>query len=657
MILKKNVVSSGNIYLQLTIDAGTQNIANNYTPISWKLQLISAGNGANISSSVAKACKVVIDGDTVFNNNVNVSISAGATKTLASGTKNINHNADGTKLLTYSFSQVFNITYSGSSVGTISASGSSNLTTIPRATTPTISGTKSLGSTITINTPRASTSFTHNLTYSWGSQVIDEVIASGVATSTTFTIPKTLANYIPNGTTGTMFITCKTYNGSTLIGTKTLTITVSVPDTAEFKPSISGLTLSEANSSVPSAWKVFVKGISKLKGVVNSAGAYSSTIKSYNVLVNGVTYTTQTFTTEPLNTSGTNTIKVSITDSRGRSASYSTTFSVIDYEKPYITSFVVTRKTATTATLKIVGGVYAISNKNTYSYKYKYKKKGDSTYTEVAITNAAYTIDKTIELTNLEDASYDFVGVIADQFNSFEKGTTLSTTLKIFNVRPDGKGFAFFKKSEKEGMEFGKPLYDRFGALINNGLSVYESGGSADPNTTLEELILTSTNTPKSGGFYYVKTMFYSTKTETANRTQIAYPYNKDDGFYYRYYINGTGWSKWKAGDIVSFNHQDGSGHIHFANGLLLQWGRVSITPTAANTVTSATINFPLAFDEVPNVNAIPNVSVPNVITTGIGGGTTTDASKKSMVVYMTRTNTVSTIFQWFAIGFKEVIQ
>lgn len=655
MILTKIVSPDGYIRLQLTITEGTPNIASNYTPITWDLKLISINSSANINSSVTKACKVVIDNVTVFNSNVNVSINGGATKTLASGNRNITHNSDGSKLLTYSFSQAFNITYSGQSIGTISASGSDNLTTISRATTPTVTGTRSLGSTITINTPRSNSNFTHNLYYSWGSQVIDEVINTGVATSTTFTIPKTLANYIPNGTAGTMYIKCNTYNGSTLIGTKTITITVTMPDTAEFKPSISGITLAEANTDVPTSWGVYVKGVSKLNGTVNRTGAYNSTIKNYKIEVNGTIYNTQTFTTEALNTSGTNTIKATITDSRGRTATYSTTFSVVDYEKPYITSFYVTRKTGTTATLRIIGGVYAVNNKNAYSYKYKYKKKSDTNYTEVAISNTGYTIDKTIELTGLEDVVYDFVGIITDQFNTFEKAAPLGTTRKIFNVKPDGNGFALFKKSEKNALEVAKPIYDMYDTLIGNGMSVYASGGGIDPNTTIEELVLTSTNTPVTGGFYYVRTMFYSNKTAASNRTQIAYPYNRHTPIYSRYYINGTGWSEWEATDIISFTHADTSGNIQFANGLLIQWGRVSITPTAANTVTSVTVNFPIAYDEVPKVNVDPHVSVPNTVTSSVGGGTTTEASKQSMVIYMTRTNTSSTPFQWLAIGYKSV--
>jgi phage minor structural protein len=96
--------------------------------------------------------------------------------------------------------------------------------------------------------------------------------------------------------------------------------------------------------------------------------------------------------------------------------------------------------------------------------------------------------------------------------------------------------------------------YDRFGTRINNGLAVYASGGTEDPNTTKNELILTGTNTPKSGVFYYVKTFFYTSKTN--NRAQLAIPYTNGNGVYHRVYKNGS-WGAWVRllDDATDHNH------------------------------------------------------------------------------------------------------
>lgn len=82
---------------------------------------------------------------------------------------------------------------------------------------------------------------------------------------------------------------------------------------------------------------------------------------------------------------------------------------------------------------------------------------------------------------------------------------------------------------------------------INNKLMLAKyQGGSLDPNTTLEPLILSHhQNAPEGSGgaFYYIKTMFYQEIATTSNRTQIAVGYNKNK-IYQRYYAGGT-WSAW----------------------------------------------------------------------------------------------------------------
>lgn len=85
-------------------------------------------------------------------------------------------------------------------------------------------------------------------------------------------------------------------------------------------------------------------------------------------------------------------------------------------------------------------------------------------------------------------------------------------------------------------------------SITNLPIAVYD-GGSIDPNETTEELILTAhANNPLSGNnFMYIRTMFYSTKTSTSHRTQIAYPYNSRSGdLYERHYTNGV-WSAWAS--------------------------------------------------------------------------------------------------------------
>lgn len=185
-----------------------------------------------------------------------------------------------------------------------------------------------------------------------------------------------------------------------------------------------------------------------------------------------------------------------------------------------------------------------------------------------------------------------------------------------------------------------------------SNIAFYESGGSTNVNTTTEELVLSSTNTPDSS-LWYVQTIFYNSKSATSNRVQIAYGYSANKPIMSRYYINSS-WTAWTSKDVISSSFSDYEGYVWFANGLLEQWGRASITPTAANTVTSATITFPYAYDNAPHISAIPQVGTPNIVTTAVGGGTTLAAAKSSMIIYTTRTNTTATNYRWKAIGYKN---
>lgn len=142
----------------------------------------------------------------------------------ATWTDDVSHNADGT----LSCPIVASFTHYGSdSLTGGELSGNAVLDTIPRASTPTVSASSvQMGSAVTITTNRASSSFTHTLSYSFGGAT--GTIATGVGASYAWTVPD-LASRVNNATSGTCTITCQTYSGSTLIGTKTVSLTLTVP--------------------------------------------------------------------------------------------------------------------------------------------------------------------------------------------------------------------------------------------------------------------------------------------------------------------------------------------------------------------------------------------------------------------------------------------
>lgn len=448
--------------LKFSWSQASQSVANNTTTVSWTLQLI-AGSSGRISSTASKDWSVTVNG-TKYSGTNNVGISANTTKTLASGKTTITHSSDGTKSFSYSFSQEFGITFSGSSIGTISGSGTGTLNTIPRATTPTLSASSvNMGSAVTINTPRASSSFTHDLAYAFagGSYVS---IATGVTTSRSWTVPLSLANSIPNATSGTVTIRCITKNGSTTIGTKTVLLTAKVPSSVV--PTVSSVTLTEATAGIAAQFGAFIQNKSKVKATISASGAYSSTIKSYSTTFSGKTYTGASWTSGVVTQSGSLSMVTTVTDSRGRTAKKTTTVTILAYNPPKISAFHAARYDSAGKadpdgiylSVSYAYSVAALGNKNTASAVISWKQSTASTWTQLITTSAlsANTTAKPTTPTFSLDYQYDVRITVTDWFGSSATyNTVLPSGAVILDIKADGKGIAFGKTCEREGVDFG----------------------------------------------------------------------------------------------------------------------------------------------------------------------------------------------------------
>lgn len=106
--------------------------------------------------------------------------------------------------------------------------------------------------------------------------------------------------------------------------------------------------------------------------------------------------------------------------------------------------------------------------------------------------------------------------------------------------------------------------------------------------------------------------------------------------------------------DIVGRIQSLGSmaGRYRTEDGLLMQWGGVSITPTAANEATSAVVTFPLPFTETPTVFVTPVTSVPNTLSVGIQrSGDLVGDPKLKVAITLVRAGLTSTGINWLAVG------
>lgn len=435
--------------LKLEITPKAYNVAENKTPVDYKLTI---ERPYAVSSNISKSFTIKIGDKTISNN---ISIGGSGTKTLASGTVEIEHNADGTKKINCSFSMYVDITWNGVYNGTVSASANVTLPTIPRATQPSIpSGTHVMGSEITITMPRASTIFTHKLKLAWGSLVL--VIAESVGISYKWQIPLLLAEYIKNSTQSTGKIWCDTYNGNTFVGSKGVSITCKVPDSAV--PTIDRVTLSEANESVTIG--EYVQSQSKLKVDVASSGIYGSTIKDVTTTLDGISYKGATITTEALFFSGTKQIRTVVTDSRGRKAETVTDVTVTQWYEPRIYKLEAER-CDTSGNVKPDGeclkvsylfDIASVGNKNGRKVVFEYAERGSDTFTKFHEITDAYSKDSYFISSSLfnVDKAYIVRIVVSDTYTEGMKAyVEVETEETTFDIHYTGQGMAFGKVAEE----------------------------------------------------------------------------------------------------------------------------------------------------------------------------------------------------------------
>lgn len=354
---------------------GAQSIQGNYTDVGWSISAwLNEKDGYTWGGATRGdigTCRMVINGSVVgsFGMSLNNGAGPGTGLGSSSGSTRIYHNSDGTK----SISAYIDFVQGGSDMHVSStASGAQTITlsTIPRASVPTVSkSTADAGSQITVYTNKKA-SFTHTITYSIGSA--SGTIGTGIVDSVNWTIPKELLKQFTTTATGSCTISCTTYNGNTKIGdAKTCTLNISVPTDAYPSASISSIV--ENNTYVKNKnASITVQTISDKTVNVTAGGQYGATIKSITV-ANGAS-------TGKLTASGSvrmtglssGTYTMSVTDSRGITKTVTSTQTYYSYRAPQITQATCARtsQTGSNGTLSVAGAYSNILN-NVVSIKIK----------------------------------------------------------------------------------------------------------------------------------------------------------------------------------------------------------------------------------------------------------------------------------------------
>lgn len=474
--------------IQIAWTVDSQSVANNTSTVTAKVQLVSTGSSYTINSSASKSGSLTING-TKYTFNFTASLSGNQTKTLYTKTVTVGHGSDGTKTCSFSATCGINVTLSGTYYGNVTASGSGVFNTIARASSiSSVTSSVSVNGTnaVTVEISRKSSSFTHTVVFSFGSY---SKTTTGVGTSTSYAIPQSWLNAIPNATSGTAKVTVTTYSGNTKIGSAvSKNFTITVPSSVV--PSISAVSLSEAVSGLASQFGGYVQNKSKIAVKITASGTLSSTIKSYKTTIQGANFTAASFTSGILTKSGTSTVTITVTDSRGRTASTTRSITVIAYTAPKITSFQGFRCLAdgtenyegTYLSAAVNFSIASVSSKNTASYTLEYKLKTATAWT-VLTSGSVYALNqKIISASGVMsvDNSYDIRLSVTDYFGTVRSTFEIPTAFTLLDFNASGRGVAFGKVSElTEGIEFALPMKSTLGHLITSPV-VLQTGADLD---------------------------------------------------------------------------------------------------------------------------------------------------------------------------------
>lgn len=270
----------------------------------------------------------------------------------------------------------------------------------------------------------------------------------------------TLLNAMASVKSFTATIELVTKSGSTQIGSaSTCTCTIRTSQ-ANSGPSLSGFTFADSYSTTTAITdnnQALIQDYSRLTVTPGTATARNgASIVSYSAVCSGVTKSNTTgaaLSLGTIGTSGTRDITLTVTDSRGYTASVTQSVTVVPYSKPRVSSVSLRRTNDIETEMQLVfnGSISPITvdgtQKNSLLYaRYRYKLTSASSYNSytsilgsVTATSSSFSFSN-LELCNLDsESSYDFHLQIRDQLNSL-------TSLDLYFVVSQGTPLVALRK-------------------------------------------------------------------------------------------------------------------------------------------------------------------------------------------------------------------
>lgn len=549
---------------------------------------------------------------------------------------------------TSGYGEIFCDTYSGSTkIGTTWVAFTA---TVPDATTPTLSASSIfMGNNLTVTMNRAASSFTHTLKYKFGTK--EGAIGTELGTSETWTVPLSLAKEIPTKIRGTLTITCETYNGTAKVGSRSVTVTATVPENDQTRPKVD-MVLRAVCDLVEPFVGLCIKGKAKLEATFDAQSDYS-TIESYALTAGSSKASGNPCTTGYLVNTGNVEVKGTVTDARGFSTTVATQITVLPYEEPSVVPYgnnkevVCVRCTADGTPNS--GGVNLLIQagrkyspvtsggvqKNFCRLKYRMKKSTDGSFSSWTDLISAGTGSDAISrvISNAVPSattSYDVQIIAEDDLDGEHTLNFVVPTDEVdFHLRKGGKGAAFGKYSELEkALEVADDWDSHFygnvdGRVYGLGkLPEIPTGSDFDDykefgvwSVPYNDRAETMANCPinKAGTLrVWSGTGLGNTSGSYMYMIQEYIPYNNYCTFRRYMHFSDDVWDygQWKVTGgidaVVEEGQTDGWHWMKYANGIAQCWRRVSQTidiTTQWGSLyygTTQTVFFPFTFAYVP---------------------------------------------------------
>lgn len=499
-------VGYGEFRLRRTITRTAVSIANNTSTVRSQVWIEARAGGwfTNLPSQHVH----YVDGVKVYDGSINRSVANNSSTLVMDAERTLTHNAVGDR------SVYTEASFSNYASGNLWVGGSLTLDRIPRATSAVWSEQTTVypNTTRRLNLPRASSTFTHDVSYTFGSK--SGSLGTGLGDHVDWLVPANLLEEFKNTPTGSGVFTTVTKNGSTVIGTTTSSFIVTAGG-ADAVPTISSVSMTDDNITVKNNIGAFVQGLSRGRVTVTAEAKYGATINNKAIVVGGVSTPENTPILLP-NTSPL-LVDADVIDSRGLTASKTVSFTTLPYSPPGLvsgTSWSVERVNSSNvpdplgvrlrASFSAIATTLKVSNveKNSLAISIRTRAAGTGEAGWTARNNIpngglAYSTPMTISGGDIYtvDTSYDVELTIADKTGSkYVLITTVPTGLVALDLNENGVGVGKYHEQgalDVGGSIFGDSFSGEFISLSDAAINTpYGKMGASFSGTTAQRTAL-----------------------------------------------------------------------------------------------------------------------------------------------------------------------